>query len=65
MRNPITEYELLREFPDVMSMKDMQKALGIGQNTAYNLVNSGAIPCKRIGRQIKILKSTLLEYLNN
>lgn len=65
MNNSITDYEMLKDYPDVMSMKDMQKALGIGQNTAYNLVNSGTIPCKRIGRQIKILKSALLEYLNN
>jgi len=63
--NYFTNLRLLSNYPDVMSIKDLQSALGIGQNTAYNLINSGEIRSKRIGRQIKILKTAVLEYLDS
>ena len=37
--------------------------LGIGRNTAYELVRSGQIRSIRIGKQLRIPKQTLIEYL--
>ena len=51
------------DIPLVMKVEDVAKLLNIGRNTAYNLVNCGAIKSIRIGRQIRISRSALLEYL--
>ena len=38
--------------------------LGIGRNTAYELVRSGQIKSLRIGRKIRIPKAEVLAFLN-
>ena len=38
--------------------------LGIGRNTAYELVRSGQIRSIRIGRQLRIPKEAVQEYLS-
>ena len=37
--------------------------LGIGRNTAYELARSGQIRRIRIGKQLRIPKQALIEYL--
>ena len=51
------------DIPLVMKVEDVAKLLNIGRNSAYNLVHCGAIKSIRIGRQIRISRSALLEYL--
>lgn len=50
--------------PLVMTVPEMAEILHIGRNAAYDLVKSGAIRSIRIGRNIRIPQSALLEYLN-
>lgn len=50
--------------PLVMTVPEMAEILHIGHNAAYDLVKSGAIRSIRIGRNIRIPQSALLEYLN-
>jgi excisionase family DNA binding protein len=50
--------------PLVLSVPELAKALRIGRNAAYDLVNHGQIRCIRIGKNIRIPQSALLEYLN-
>ena len=38
--------------------------LGIGRNTAYELVRSGKLRSIRVGRQVRIPKNALIEFLN-
>ena len=38
--------------------------LGIGRNTAYELVRSGRLRSIRVGRQVRIPKNALIEFLN-
>lgn len=54
----------LENLPLVLSVPDLAKVLGIGRNSAYNLVNTGRIRCIRIGKNIRIPQSALLEFLN-
>ena len=54
---------MLDEYTDVLNTTDICTILRIGRKTAYQLLNSGEIPCKRIGRQYKISKASLIEYL--
>lgn len=55
-----TDYEQL---PLILSVDQLTKILGIGRNTAYDLVRCGRIKSVRIGHQIRITKSSLLEFL--
>lgn len=55
------------------TMKDFEKAtltvpetakyLGIGLNTTYALVKSGAIPALRLGRQFRVPRVALDEWM--
>jgi excisionase family DNA binding protein len=55
--------EMLERCPDVMSAEDVMNVLGIGKNMIYKLLNSGAIQGFRIGRDWKITKEALDNYL--
>lgn len=55
---------MFAEYPDVMSVADIRKALGIGRTKAYELVNSGEIKSIKIGSAIRVPKPLLLDYIN-
>jgi excisionase family DNA binding protein len=54
---------MFQEYPDVMSVQQTAKALGIGKNQAYALINSNTIKHLKIGRNIKVPKLFLLDYV--
>jgi len=51
------------DLPLALTVEDVAKILGIGRNSAYALVHSGALRYVRIGRQIRVPKSALMDYL--
>ena len=51
------------EYPDVISVKQMGHILGISKVKAYELIKTGLIPAKKIGRQHRILKQAVFNYL--
>lgn len=50
------------EFPDILTVYDIQQALGIGRNTAYKLLKDKQIKSIRIGNKYKIPKRCLIAY---
>ena len=52
-----------QELPETLRVEDLMPILGIGRNTAYELIRSGQIRSIRIGRQIRIPRDALLEFL--
>ena len=50
--------------PVVLRIEDLMRVLSIGRNTAYELVRSGKIKGVRVGKQIRIPRSALIEYLS-
>ena len=46
-----------------LRVEDLMPLLGIGRNTAYELIRSGQIRSVCIGRQIRIPRDALLEFL--
>ena len=58
-----TEYRSFDDLPLALRVEDLMPILGVGRNTAYELVRSGQIRNIRIGRQIRIPKDAVLEYL--
>ncbi len=54
---------MLEQYESVLTVTDLQEILGIGRNTAYALLNSGAIPAIRIGKKWRVPKDAVLHYL--
>lgn len=55
-----THYDQL---PLILSVDELTKILGIGKNTAYDLIRCGRIRSVRIGHKIRIPKDSLLDFL--
>ncbi len=58
------EYHSFEELPLTLSVEDLMPILGIGRNTAYELVRSGQIVSIRVGRKIRIPKNAVIAYLS-
>jgi len=56
---------MFREYPDVVSVAQMRKMLGVGRNTAYDLLKENKIQSIRIGRVHKIPKINIIKYLHS
>jgi len=58
------KYHSFDDLPLALRVEDLIPILGIGRNTAYELVRSGQIKSIRIGRKIRIPKGEVLDFLN-
>jgi len=56
-------YELFQEYPDVLTVAELQKALRVGKNKAYALLNSGEIKHILVGRNKRIPKLHVVDYV--
>lgn len=54
---------MFKNYPDVVSVRELQQMLNIGKNTAYNLLKNKTIESIRIGRVHKIPKGSVIKYL--
>ena len=59
-----SDYRSFDDLPLTLRGEDLMPILGIGRNTAYELVRSGKIRSIRIGRQLRIPKDALVAYLS-
>ena len=60
-----TKYRSYDELPLTLRVEDLMPILDIGRNTAYELVRCGTIRSIRIGKQLRIPKDALIEYLSD
>lgn len=58
------KYRSLDDLPMTLRVEELMPILGIGRNTAYELVRSGKLRSIRVGRQIRIPKAEVLRFLN-
>ncbi len=59
------EIELLADFDDVLTVAEMRQVLKIGRNKCYYLLSTGTIPSRKIGRDYRIPKINIINYLQN
>ena len=59
----LVNIKLFPDYPDVLSVELLCKALAIGKNTAYMLLAQKKIRSFRIGNVYKIPKQYLVEYI--
>lgn len=50
-------------YPDIMTVEEMSKALGVSSKTGYKLIKEGVIKSRKVGRAYRIAKVHLLSYL--
>lgn len=51
------------EFPELLTVKEVQEQMRISKAGVYNLINSGQIPLLRIGCRMLIPKKEFLAWL--
>ena len=60
-----SKYRSYDELPLTLRVEDLVSILDIGRNTAYEMVRCGTIRSIRIGKQLRIPKDALVEYLSD
>ncbi len=60
-----SNYHSFDELPLTLRVEDLMPILGVGRNTAYELVRSKQIYSVKIGRQLRIPKQALIDYLTS
>ncbi len=59
-------YDLMfTSYPDLVNIQELKEMLGIGVTLAYRLVRENTIPSQKIGREYKIPKVNIINYLMN
>lgn len=53
----------IEDLPILLTVNELASILRIGRNAAYQLVNNGDIPSRRVGRSIRIPRNALVRFL--
>ena len=56
-------FELFRDYPDMMTRKQAAEALQVDPKTVSRLIDRGELRAIHIGRNVRIPKTYLLEYV--
>ena len=51
------------QYPDIVTVKDLQAMLGISRHAAYDLLGEGEISCIRLANAYKIPKINVINYV--
>ena len=51
------------DYPDIVTVAQLQKMLGISRHAAYDLLGEGEISCIRLGNAYKIPKINVIDYV--
>jgi len=54
---------MFSDYPEIVSVAQMQTMLGISRHAAYDLVREGSIPAVKIGTSFRILKLNINKYM--
>lgn len=61
---PKTYNKLLKNYPEIMNIDQMCKALGgISTRTGYKLLKEGKIKSIKVGREYRIVKTYVTDFL--
>lgn len=55
--------EIFKDYPDVVTIDQLQKMLNIGRNSAYELLRNNIIKSVRVGKRYIIPKVYVIAYL--
>ena len=63
--NKKENHELFTNYPDILSVQQLMELLQIGKVLAYKLIESKKFKAVKIGREYKILKNSVIDFINN
>lgn len=63
MNNKFNKNKILSDYPDVLTVNALSTILQVSTTTCYSLIKNNEIKCIRIGKQIRIPKVYLYDYL--
>lgn len=61
--SPVEHQWALPEFPEVMTVDEAAKFLGLGRSALYDAIGRGEVPHRRIGKAIRLSKTALIAWL--
>ncbi len=64
----MTKKEYIKQFrdlPDALSAEELAEALRVNVKTVYKLIRAGAIPAVRVGREYRVAKGALIDFLRS
>lgn len=64
IHNLSSSVQSLEELPMVLTVPEVGVALRIGLNSSYQLIRAGKIRSLKIGRQLRVPREALIEYMN-
>lgn len=53
----------LRRYPAALNVKEVSEILRVSTKTVYKLIDSGSFPAVKVGRENRVAKSRLINYL--
>ena len=56
-------HDMFSNYPDMMTVEQVAKALHIGRNSAYRLIREGSLSVLRIGAHFRIPKAFLIAFV--
>ena len=56
--------EIFANYPDIISVYQLMELLQIGKVLAYKLIESKKFKAVKIGRDYKILKNSVIDFIN-
>ena len=60
----VSNYRSLEALLLTLTVEEAGQILRVGRNTAYELVRCGKLPSVRVGKQSRIPRQALLDYLS-
>ena len=54
---------MLTDYPDILDIHQLRRALGIGREGTYKLINDGYIHAVMVGKSYRIPKSGVIKFL--
>lgn len=53
------------DYPDLLTFKEMCTLLNLGKNTAYKILTENRVPYLKLGREYRIPKIYLLQFIDS
>ena len=54
---------MFADYPDIVTVAQLQEMLHISRQLAYALINSGQIPALKVGNSFRIPKIKIIEFI--
>lgn len=55
----------MKDYPDVLNVKQVCQILNLGKSSVYKLLNKGEIKYRKIGNKFRIPKVCVIDYLDS